>query len=533
MMLIEAREHKTGRSALATVIAASLMGVAAARAQDCPARPPSSAAIKNPFDLVAVDGKLKAAVTIRSREMAELPLKICYAYNGAAGTVEAPTLRLAPGDLLDLALTDRLTYLPRNTRMPTSSPAPHDPCAGGTNAATSTNLDFDGLLLASECHKGETTTTTIESTDPPFSYRFRIPSDNPPGMYLYHPHRMGSATLQVNSGASGVLIVAGIEKAKPEVAGLPERILIFRQQFDEPEPTDDTSWISVNFQPVGYRHLPPPVIRTKPDVKEFWRVANATSGTFLALQLIYGSEAQQLRLVALDGVPTSFAEAAKTIELPPGGRAEFIVTTPAAAQEARLMQAKVETGPAGSETVAQMLARIESARGTDVPPPINSGSAASGWTPGANQALAERQSTIQRQLYFAEAPSGTNGPTRFFLTANGQKPTPFDPLAPPAIVTHVGAVEDWIVANHSGEAHAFHMQGLHFLFMEANGKRLPSPEMRDTVTLPAWQGTGPFPAVRLRVDFSSRHAAGTHIVECHILPHAEAGMMASVQVNPK
>jgi FtsP/CotA-like multicopper oxidase with cupredoxin domain len=513
--------------------AISINFASAASAQGCPARPPPSAVVRNPFDLVAANGMLKAALTIRSLEMAELPLKVCYAYESTSGTVEAPTLRLAPGDVLDLAVINRLTYVPPTPRGPTSSPAPHDPCAGGAIAATSTNLAFDGLAISPDCHRGEAISTTIENTDPPFDYRFQIPKDNPPGLYLYHPHQMGSASLQVESGASGVLIVAGMERAKPEVTGLPERILVFRQQFDEPDSMDDASWISVNFQPVGYRHLPPPVIRMKPGAREFWRLANATSGAFLALQVVYEKDPQSLTLVALDGVPTDASENVRTVELPPGGRAEFVVTGPASGQEARLMQAAFETGPIGSETPAQQLATIEAAPDAEIPPPITPGAAEPAWTPSATRALAERQSAAQRKLYFGEAPNGTNGPTKFFLTVEGQKPQPFDPSAPPAIVTHVGAVEDWIVANHSGELHAFHAQGLHFLLLEVNGKRLPSTETRDAVTVPAWEGEGAYPTVKLRMDFSSPRAAGAHIIECHVLRHAEAGMMAKVQVDPR
>jgi FtsP/CotA-like multicopper oxidase with cupredoxin domain len=150
----------------------------------------------------------------------------------------------------------------------------------------------------------------------------------------------------------------------------------------------------------------------------------------------------------------------------------------------------------------------------------------------ADVALAERPVTSIRRLYFAEAPNGTNGPTKFFLTVEGQTPRAFDASAAPAVITKVGAVEDWIVANHSGEVHAFHMHRIHFLVVEANGLRLPNPELRDTVTVPAWNGVGRYPTVKLRMDFRDPRTAGTFEFQCQISHHAEAGMMSRIQVNP-
>jgi len=507
------------------------LAVAAAPPQDCPARPYPGTVVRNPLDLTAVDGVLKLGLTLRSREMMELPLKVCYAYESPSGTVEAPTLRLHPGDALELSLLDRMAYVRPHKPVPSPSQAPHDPCAGGTTSTTSTNIDFDGLNIPPDCRQGEVTSTTIENIDPAFEYKIRIPLDNPPGMYWYHPQRQGSAVLQLNGGASGVLIVSGMEMAKPEVAGLPERILVVRQEFDEPDswPPGD-SRLTLNFQPASSPHLPSPVIQMRPGVREFWRVANATSQTFLALEVQFGNTPQEVKLVALDGVPLLKNRVLKTVELPPGGRAEFIVTAPTIGQAARLMQSEFETGRTGVENPSQELARIVATADAQEPPALSSGPSKPAWAP--DRSLATRRATSSRSLYFAEAANGASGPTRFFLTADGKTPRVFDPSASPAVVTKVGAVEDWIIANHSGEVHAFHMQRFHFLLLEANGKKLLNPELRDTVIVPSWNGRGAYPTVKLRVDFRDPRAAGTYVFHCHILHHAEAGMMARIQVNP-
>ena len=61
-------------------------------------------------------------------------------------------------------------------------------------------------------------------------YRFRIPPDEPPGLYWYHPHVHGFTNPQVLGGASGAVIVDGIERANQELAGLHEQLFVIRDQ---------------------------------------------------------------------------------------------------------------------------------------------------------------------------------------------------------------------------------------------------------------------------------------------------------------
>jgi FtsP/CotA-like multicopper oxidase with cupredoxin domain len=51
-----------------------------------------------------------------------------------------------------------------------------------------------------------------------------------PGLYWYHPHIHGFSKAEVLGGASGALIIEGIERVDPAVAGLPERVLVIRDQ---------------------------------------------------------------------------------------------------------------------------------------------------------------------------------------------------------------------------------------------------------------------------------------------------------------
>ncbi|MFY9645547.1 MAG: multicopper oxidase domain-containing protein [Terriglobales bacterium] len=113
-----------------------------------------------------------------------------------------------------------------------------------------------------------------------------------------------------------------------------------------------------------------------------------------------------------------------------------------------------------------------------------------------------------------------------------QTPMVFNPALPPAIVTNVGAIEDWTIENHSSEEHAFHIHQIHFLVAAINGVPLHTPVMQDTVLIPFWKGTLPDPSVTFRMDFSNPEIEGTFVYRCHVLDHEDGGMMAEIQVNP-
>ena len=146
--------------------------------------------------------------------------------------------------------------------------------------------------------------------------------------------------------------------------------------------------------------------------------------------------------------------------------------------------------------------------------------------------LINQTPTTTRNLFFSEQFGGSNGPSQFFITLAGHKPRVFHIDDPPAIVTQVGAIEDWTIENHAGEAHDFHIHQIHFLLMAINGVPLENPELYDTFPIPNWSGSGPYPSITVRMDFSDPKIAGTFVYHCHILDHEDAGMMQKIQVNP-
>jgi hypothetical protein len=160
------------------------------------------------------------------------------------------------------------------------------------------------------------------------------------------------------------------------------------------------------------------------------------------------------------------------------------------------------------------------------------------------EGLATATPTAQRTIYFSEyyppsppssVPDDETAPEPiFFITVDGATPTAFNPNNPPAIITTQGSVEDWTIQNRSHENHEFHIHQIHFLLEGSNGVPVPidQQQMLDTINVPYWIGTGPFPSVTVRMDFRGRDI-GDFVYHCHILEHEDNGMMAILRVLPK
>ncbi|WP_426434105.1 multicopper oxidase family protein [Bradyrhizobium genosp. P] len=533
-----------------------------------------------PKDLRSRDGVLQVDLSITDQKQPDGSTRYCYLTPD--GTL-SPTLRLNPGDLLVLRFTNNLIDLVATDTSGTSpenqaiagpictSKKTADPCGGGAMTEVSSNLHFHGMTVAPVCHQDDVMKTSIQPGDPPFEYRVRIPSDAAPGLYWYHPHIHGYSKAQVLGGAYGALIVEGLERANPAVAGLPERVLtIGDQELLNPDASPSKSEpvvpptlidrdgdagnngtgfgkpakdLSINRVPVPYPDYPPASITMKPGKREVWRVLNASAITYLNLAVLFRRMPQRLGIIAIDGVPIKFNGSPAPeiawvdhIGIPPGARAEFIVDGPPPGVPALLVTRTVDTGPDGENDPNRALATIVAA--ADAPDtgatlPSNPRPLPPATMPWVGSVAPVRV----RKLYFSERPQNPNdpkSPTAFFITVDGQAPKPFDMNSDvPDIVVKQGDVEDWIIENRSAELHDFHIHQLHFQLIDWSGLPVKEPFLRDTVNVPYYNGRMlQYPTVRLRMDFRNPNIVGTFVYHCHVLEHEDGGMMGRIRVEP-
>ena len=540
---------------------------------DCP-RPGVGSVVQEPEDLHSRNGVLKVDLTIRDSIEADGSTRYCYIDKQGN---ESPTLRVNQGDLVILNLKNDLTppgplaAALNHQHMHAAAEKRENTCSSGRMTPTSANLHFHGLTIPPVCHQDDVLNTSIQPGDPPFRYRFRIPADEPPGLYWYHPHIHGFSKVQVLGGASGAIIVQGIERFNKAAAGLPERVLIIRDRdllnpnappsrfepvvprllFDRDGDAANTGTgfgkpakdLSINFVPVPYPDYQPAIIQMKPGERQLWRVLNASAITYLNLEVLFNRAPQPLGLVALDGVPLNenralgdFVDWQTHLGVPPGARVEFIVKGPPQGVTGLLVTRTVDTGPGGENDPNRAIASIAASdnapeprsRLDESPKPL---------LPSAMPWLGSVTPVRTRRLYFSEKlldPNNPNSATEFYITVDGQTPAPFDPAwKVPNIVVKQGTVEDWIIENRSNELHAFHIHQLHFMLLDYLGRPVNEPFLRDTVNVPYYDGRAlEYPSVRLRMDFRDPNAVGTFVYHCHLLEHEDNGMMGVIRVEP-
>jgi FtsP/CotA-like multicopper oxidase with cupredoxin domain len=545
--------------------------------QICP-RPQIGSVVTEPPDLRSKEGVLE--VNLVARNVKESDGRTRYCFTDGKGQ-ESPNLRVSPGDLVIIHLKNAMTDFDLQTPDTPHAGSMHAPMAGnsctsGMMDAISTNLHFHGLTIPPTCHQDDVLKTSVQPGDAPFEYRFRIPDDEPLGLYWYHPHIHGFSKQQVLGGASGALIVEGIERAKKELAGMPERVFIIRDEDlmnpnappskSEPvvpkfmvdkdgdaanngtgfgKPAKD---LSINYVPVPYPDYPPAVIKMKPGERQLWRVLNASAITYLNLEVLFNRVPQPLGLVAMDGVP--IAEYAPDRDdpqdsinwqthfaLPPGARVEFVVQGPPEGETGLLVTRTVDTGPGGENDPNRMLAIMVAS--PDAPEPrAKLSSSPEPLPPPTREWLGDVAPVRVRHLYFSEKLVDPNDPTsaiEFYLTVEGQTPKMFDMNSTvPNIVAQQGTVEDWIIENRSRELHAFHIHQLHFLLLDYMGRPAHEDFLRDTINVPYYDDRLlAYPSIRIRMDFRDPNIVGTFPYHCHLLEHEDKGMMGAIEVLPQ
>jgi FtsP/CotA-like multicopper oxidase with cupredoxin domain len=500
----------------------------------CPKRPAPGNVVNDALSLNSANGVLNAELTMKHSVDEFGYTHYCYNYQTQQGEAESPTLRLNQGDRLLLDVKDRID-LDDSAGMMEMPDSTGKVCGdGGMMMLSSTNVHFHGLNVPPVCHQDDVLTTLLQPGKPAFQFNIQIPKNEPPGLYWYHPHVHGFTEFQVNGGAAGALIVEGMEKFHPEVAGLTERVFVIRQQYLVPW-VPGPYQLTINYQVAASPNFPSPIIKMKPNEKQFWRVANATIQDFMPLQVWFNGIPQKLQLIALDGYPLPKSRLVDTILVPPAGRAEFIVQAPPRDNEAIFIAQGYSTGPTGNPDLEQQLAKIQVSGDENEEPPVKTEAAPRASMNTIKFASLEKQKpTAQRKLYFSEEFGGTNGPIQFYITVDGQKQKVFEANEKPVITTQVGAVEDWTVENRALETHAFHIHQIHFKVLEVDGKPVKDQDLRDTIEVPFWEGPGhPYHSVKMRMDFRDPTIAGTFVFHCHILLHEDLGMMHKILVLPK
>ena len=195
--------------------------------------------LKNPCAYTTIDTGKYGGKTFRSpREVRSAdgvlrtPLTLQYAHNTIGGCpvylrnydgqLVGPTLRVKPGDTLEV---DLYNQLPPNTNPPPTEPwFAHN---GGYNFNL-TNFHTHGWWVDPN-GESDNVLRHMEPRPRPHRIRVQVPEEHPAGTFWYHAHVHGSTAVQVSSGMAGTLIVeGGLDEVAP-IAKAQEQIFGFNQ----------------------------------------------------------------------------------------------------------------------------------------------------------------------------------------------------------------------------------------------------------------------------------------------------------------
>lgn len=432
------------------------------------------------------------------------------------GHEDPPVIRAFPGEDI------HLTYI--NAMSPHST----ERCIGQP-CRNMTNLHFHGLHVAPTAPQDDVL-TMMAMPGQSLDYVVNIPSDQPPGLYWYHPHPHGESYQQDLDGMSGAIVIDGIERYVPELRHMRERILVLRDQVigkDDPVASSEfmrrvelstktcTTSAEVPDRIFTVNGAVRPQIAIAPGERQFWRIVNASPDLYANLQV----DREQFEIVALDGMPLAFhnpqhpVEFASHILVPPAGRLEAIVTGPRPGAHASLRSLCFDTGSDGDSNPPMVLAdlrNIAQPAPTVRDTPVNTRQPV--FKPLAPTLVARVENSLADfAVNFTEDKNG------FYI--NGKK---FGMSDPPMTTVSIGGYHHWRVANNTHEVHPFHIHQVHFLIYARNGVRLKHTEWLDTANVPI-EGN-----VDLMMDFTDPIIRGVSLFHCHLLSHEDKGMMAKI-----
>jgi FtsP/CotA-like multicopper oxidase with cupredoxin domain len=258
-----------------------------------------------------------------------------------------------------------------------------------------------------------------------------------------------------------------------------------------------------------------------PGEQELWHIGNFGSNTFVNLKL----EGMQWTLLAMDGNPLPDTAMVDSLYIPPGSRAEVIVTGPPRGTRVRLYSAPFLPRPTAAQVTLGYLV------GEGTPRPRR-----------AVRDVAGEDASVLDTLRFLRGARDVQERTfHFDFVGNdaGIDSVIYKPTDLPVAIPW-GQVQEWTLINRTGSLHTFHIHQVDFTIMSLNGQPMDERLLRDNIPI----GVHPVvvksssgrdstaivgDTVVVRFTFNPI-AAGPFVFHCHVLQHEDEGMMKNVCV---
>lgn len=374
------------------------------------------------------------------------------------------------------------------------------------NLPEPTTIHWHGLRIPNAMDGVPGSSQAEVATGETFTYDFVVPDA---GTYWYHPHV--NTAVQAGNGLYGSFIVTDPEQ--PPDLGDELTLIVSDISINEDGSLMDPTLsgdLGTLFGREGNVLLVNgklnPAIEVRPGRRQRWRVINAARSRYFQL----GLAGHTFTRIGSDAGLIEHPETVPTIVVAPGERSDSVFEPAGVAGTELPVQWIPYDRGFGSvfarteETVFRMRLSDQAAY-VETPLP-----ALSREIPPLDVSNAR---LVTMRLTQNDAIDGT-----FALGINGVPAWDAQPLD-----VSLGDVHVWEVSNTFDFAHPFHLHGFFFQVLDVNGVAPTLHEWKDTVNVPV-DGT-----VRLAVHFDER--PGMWMFHCHILDHADAGMMGMVHLH--
>ncbi len=400
---------------------------------------------------------------------------------GAAATLVWSYNGTVPGPLIEAKVGDRLVVHFKNS------------------LDEETTIHWHGVRLPASMDG----TLAMQNPVPPggtFEYDFTLKDA---GLFWFHPHIRGD--LQVQRGLYGTILVRGENEPKSDrelVAVLDDIRLLPSGAIDE-YPDDEGLAIGREGNTLLFNGAIVPTVKAQPGETLRLRVVNTANGRFFNLKIA----GHRLRVVGTDGglLPKPFE--VDTLLMSPGERYDVLVKLDGAAGDTIAVTTEpYERGHGTGENPAMPVAEIklvgEPVEGAPMP------------DLGPAQELLPEVAPVEELVLDEGTVDGA-----LVFTINGAA----FPDVPPIMVP-VGETRILEVRNDAEMDHPFHLHGFFFQVLAQNGVPTNPADRfnKDTIIVPQKS------SLTLVARFDE---PGMWMFHCHILEHAELGMMGEVHVE--
>ncbi|MDP1570381.1 MAG: multicopper oxidase family protein [Vicinamibacterales bacterium] len=340
-----------------------------------------------------------------------------------------------------------------------------------------------------------------------FVYDFVVPDS---GLFWYHPHVMSAA--QVGYGLYGPLLV----EEPDEDVGVADALTIVLSDIGIGprgllEPADSGGSAGMVFGREGNHVLVNgrvrPELRARAGVPQRWRIVNTAKSRFFFLDL----EGQTFIKIGGDGGIQEYSERKDVVLVTAGERVDLIVMPmgePGGEITLRSLLYNRGYGSIEYRSVEDLFT-IQFTDEAPLPAPV---------LPEMRRAIVPPavEGATPVTMQFTLPPVDGKGESEFRI--NG---VPFWKAEP--FKARIGETQFWTLDNQTPWDHPFHLHGYFFMPVDEAGVPISPMEWKDTLNVPMNE------TIRLLVTFDER--PGEWMIHCHILDHADGGLMGTVLVG--